>query len=160
MYRPASPGASSATAGALMDEAIAHVGSKACLRPLQDATGFTQGACPRLVQGIKSIQVLLGAHLKIPSCGDAHNLGDIVSGCRFASLPLPLSFKAEVPDQTKMNFISGELQNGSVDVLKVLCSPQPMSLQTAKALCSRDGFIPVFGPEPWNIKRGVQWRGF
>lgn len=143
-----------------MDEAIAHVGSKACLRPLQDATGFTQGACPRLVQGIKSIQVLLGAHLKIPSCGDAHNLGDIVSGCRFASLPLPLSFKAEVPDQTKMNFISGELQNGSVDVLKVLCSPQPMSLQTAKALCSRDGFIPVFGPEPWNIKRGVQWRGF
>ena len=158
-------------AGALLDEAIAQVGSKQWnLRPLQEATAgikacsepitlsdFIDGACRPLAKGIKSIHVLFNAHLGIPSCGDAQKLGDTVSGCRFADLPLPLSFKVEVPRQTKMDFISHELQNGSFDVLKVLYLTQPISLQTAKALCSGNAFVPVFRPGPRNSKKAIQW---
>ena len=161
----------STMAGALLDEAIAQVGSKQWnLRPLQEATAgikacsepitlsdFIDGACRPLAKGIKSIHVLFNAHLGIPSCGDAQKLGDTVSGCRFADLPLPLSFKVEVPRQTKMDFISHELQNGSFDVLKVLYLTQPISLQTAKALCSGNAFVPVFRPGPWNSKKAIQW---
>ena len=56
-----------------------------------------------------------------------------------------------------MDFISHELQNGSFDVLKVLYLTQPISLQTAKALCSGNAFVPVFRPGPWNSKKAIQW---
>ena len=80
--------------------------------------------------------------------------------CLWLSLRWPTSsfeLRGRSASPNQMDFTSRELQNGSFDVPKVLYLTQPISLQTAKALCSGNAFVPVFRPGPRNSKKAIQW---
>ena len=43
-----------------------------------------------------------------------------------------------------------------MDVIKVVYLPRKVTFQVAQALCGGTGYVPVFRPGPWNIKKGIQ----
>lgn len=158
--------------GEHMDEAIATVGSSArwVRQPLKEPMSgimdcpeaipmsrFVEEACRKLAKGVKSIQVLFDVHLGIASCGEASGIGRLMATASYENLPEPIKFRAQVPDNSKVDLVWCSLDTGLIDVVKVIYFPRPLAFQVALDMCSGDAYAPVFRPGPWNIKKGIQW---
>lgn len=144
--------------GALTDQAIAEVGAKQwqlssldiavrgqidCADPILFGT-FTSEARRPLPKHVRSIQVLFGLHLGIPSRGDAAELGELVAIGRRADVLQPLAFQASVPPNSKVDLLHYSLGSNQGGILKVLCLPAARRLSSGKFSlqrgCLRSGF--------------------
>ena len=128
-----------------------------CDQPLS-LKGFLDGACRCLADGnIKSVTVLLDAHISMVECGRASVIGDSVARGALADLPDQVKFRGELPPTAKVEIIISNLGDGLLDVLKIAYFEKPVSAQIASGLCRGRGFVPVFRPGPWAVKKAFPW---
>ena len=169
---PSSP-AFSAMAGHMLDEALEITKDnkrwalRAFASPLCDHRKheqplsiheFLDGACRPLKGGnIKSATMLFDAHISMVECGRASVIGDAVARQDPANLPAQLGFRGALPSGAKVEIIISNLGDGLLDVLKVVHFEKPVSAQIASRLCKGDGFVPVFRPGLWAVKKAFPW---
>eukprot|EP00438_Fugacium_kawagutii_P017687 Skav211284 [mRNA] locus=scaffold2429:143489:145378:+ [translate_table: standard] len=153
-----------------MDEAIAELGTKHWQLDLLPkpvcgvvespnmitVSNFAQDACRPLSRNIKSIQVLFDVHIAVQGVNDVEGIGKLVAEKKFDELPPTIKFKATVPAESKVDIIVSKSDNDTVDVVKALYLPPKVSFQVADSMCGGTGYVPVFRPGPWNIKKGIQ----
>lgn len=153
-----------------MDEAIVELGTKHWQLDLLSkpvcgvvespsiitVSNFAQDACRPLSRSIKSIQVLFDVHIAVQGVNDVEGVGKLVAAGKFDELPPTIKFKATIPAESKVDIIVSKSGNDAVDIVKAIYLPRKVSFQVAESMCGGTGYVPVFRPGPWNIKKGIQ----
>ncbi|CAJ1344908.1 unnamed protein product [Effrenium voratum] len=154
----------------ILDEAMAEVGGKhwRCdmlpnprrLLNIDDQSlglkAFLDGACRKL-GGVKSVAVLFDAYLGIPEFGGLAGVLDAVAQQRFDALPDPLKVPGNsLPPDAKMDIIINNLQDGRLDVLKVIYFQSPLPTRLASGYTAGQPFTPLFRNGPWAVKKAIQ----
>lgn len=153
-----------------MDEAIAELNTKHWQLDLLSkpfcgmvespnsitVNNFAQDACRALSRGIKSIQVLFDVHIGVRGVNDVEGVGELVATRKFDELPPAIKFKADIPAESKVDIVVCKAGNDTMDIVKAIYLPRKVSVQVAESMCAGAGYVPVFRPGPWNIKKGIQ----
>ena len=82
---------------------------------------------------------------------------DAVAQQRFDALPDPLKVPGNsLPPDAKMDIIINNLQDGRLDVLKVIYFQSPLPTRLASGYTAGQPFTPLFRNGPWAVKKAIQ----
>ena len=112
-------------------------------------------ACRRC-DAAKSTTFLFDIHVKIAEFGGMSRIGEQLQQRELERLPGPLLLAQELPPNAKMGLIIQNLQDGTMNVLKMIHFPDKVGIIHAKKLCTGDVYVPVHRPGPWALRKAVQ----
>ena len=98
----------------------------------------------RRCDAAKSTTLLFDIHVKIAEFGGMSRIGEQLQQRELERLPGPLLLAQELPPNAKMGVIILNLQDGTMNVLKMIHFPDKVGIIHAKKLCTGDVRVPGF----------------
>ena len=104
---------------------------------------FLQAACRRC-DHVKSTTILFDVHFKVSEFGGLARVGELIQQGELDHLPLPLCLSGKLPPSAKMGAVIQNLEDGTMNVVKVLHFPEKVSVTHVAKLCTGNAYVPVF----------------
>ena len=102
-----------------------------------------QAAC-RICDNVKSTTTLFDVHFKVCEFGGLARIGELVQQGQLDDLPLPLCLGGKLPTNAKMGAVIQNLEDGTMNVVKVIHFTDKVSVAHVSKLCTGNAYVPVF----------------
>ncbi|CAE7375377.1 unnamed protein product [Symbiodinium sp. CCMP2592] len=156
----------------LMDSVIAKVAGKEWqfqslplpqighLSDIDDAISLQQflSASCRRCDGVKTTTLIFDVHMKVAEYGGLARLGELIQQGELTDLPPSLRVQEQLPPGAKMGVIIHNLQDGTMNIIKMFHFPEKVGMPHAKKICTGDVYIPVYKAEsgPHSVRKAIQ----
>ena len=139
---------------ALVVPQMGHVPSAEIENPIT-MEDFLSSACRRC-DGIRTATLMFDFHPKVPEFGGFARLGELIQQGEIQDLPAPLALDGNLPPRAKMGIIVHNLEDGTMNVLKILHFADKFAVSSGLQLCTGNAYIPVFRQGPWALRKAIQ----
>ena len=110
-------------------------------------------AARRKCDNVKSTTLLFDVHFKVPEFGGLARVGELIQQGQLDHLPLPLCLGGKLPPNSKMGAVIQNLEDGTMNVVKMIHFPDKVSVGHASKLCTGNAYVPVFRQGRSSVKR-------
>ncbi|CAE7706170.1 unnamed protein product [Symbiodinium necroappetens] len=133
---------------------MGHVPSTEIENPIT-MENFLSSACRRC-DGIQTATLMFDFHPKVPEFGRFARLGELIHQGKIQDLHVPLSLNGNLPAHAKLGIIVHNLEDSTVNVLKILHFADKFAASSGLELCTGNAYIPVFRQGPWALRKAIQ----
>ena len=156
----------------LMDSVIAKVSGKEWqfqslplpqighLTDIEDAISLQQflSASCRRCDGVKSTTLIFDVHMKVAEYAGLARLGELIQQGELTDLPPSLRVQERLPSGAKMGVIIHNLQDGTMNIIKMFHFPDKVGMSHARKMCTGDAYIPVYKADsgPHSVRKAIQ----
>ena len=118
---------------------------------------FLSAACRRC-DGVKTTTLILDVHTRVSEFSGLARIGELIQQGELANLPLPLRVQEPFPPNGKMGVIIHNLQDGTMDIIKMMHFSEKIAMTHARKLCTGNVFVPVYksGAGPHAVRKAIQ----
>ena len=126
---------------------------KQCHFALRD---FVKYAC-RPAETSKSCTFIFDVHYNVPELGIISSLCERLQDQDYSVLPPHLRPGESLPPGTTLSYIIKNMEDGVLDLLRILSFPAKTQTKQARAWCTGIALVPAFRQGPWTWVKAVHY---